>query len=127
MPTPKQIEELAAPGGREALRTPSPGPADPMPAEYWQAVLNDPRADAGPQRSGSPIQTQRLSKIRLHLLRVGCSRCGRTIEIQKADALRMYGPDAVWKAIGQRLLDNTCPHRTGSHEDDGCWPSYGGS
>jgi hypothetical protein len=26
--------------------------------------------------------------------------------------------------VGQRLLDNTCPHRTGRHEEDGCWPGW---
>ena len=29
-------------------------------------------------------------------------------EIQKADAVRFYGPHAVWKDVGQRVLDQTC-------------------
>jgi hypothetical protein len=28
------------------------------------------------------------------------------------------------KAVGQRLLDDTCQQRTGRHEEDGCWPSF---
>ena len=60
----------------------TPGPGDEMPAEYWQAVLDDPHADAG-RRTGPSIRTQRLSDIKRQLLRVACRRCGRTVEIQK--------------------------------------------
>jgi hypothetical protein len=35
------------------------------------------------------------------------------VEIQKVDAIRLYGPQAVWKEVGQRLLDGTCAQRTG--------------
>ena len=45
------------------------------------------------------------------------------MEIQTADAVRLYGGNAVWKDVAQRLLDNTCQQRTGRHEEDGCWPS----
>jgi hypothetical protein len=31
------------------------------------------------------------------VLRVACRRCGRTVEIQKADAVRLYGWKAIWK------------------------------
>jgi hypothetical protein len=65
-----------------------------------------------------------LSEIPQHLLRVACRLCGRTVEIQKVDAVRLYGQDAVRKEIGQRLLDNTCQQRTGRHEEDGCWPAF---
>jgi len=124
MSTPKQMEKLAAAVGREPPRTPTPGPGDAMPPEYWNAVLRDPRADASPEPPGPAVRTLRLSEISQHILRVGCRRCGRTVEIQKADAVRLYGPAAVWKAVGQRLLDDTCRQRTGSHEDDGCWPMF---
>jgi hypothetical protein len=67
---------------------------------------------------------QRLSEIQQNVLRVGCRRCARTVEIQRLDAVRLYGRDAIWKDVGQRLLDNTCTQRTGRHEEDGCWPSY---
>ena len=59
------------------------------------------------------------------VLRVECIRCNRIVEIQALDAIRFYGPHAIWKDVGQRLLDNTCPHRTGRHEEDGCWPGWG--
>jgi hypothetical protein len=95
-----------------------------MPPEYWESVLKDPRADAGPERPGASIRTQRLSEIPQHILRVSCSRCGRTVEIQKADAVRLYGTNAICKDVAQRLLDNTCQQRTGRHEEDGCWPSF---
>jgi hypothetical protein len=124
MPTPKQMEKLAAAVGREPRRMPTPGPADPMPPEYWESVLGDPLADAGPVTPAPPIRTQRLAQILQHILRVSCSRCGRTVEIQKADAVRLYGPLAVWKDVGQRLLDDTCQQRTGRHEEDGCWPVF---
>jgi hypothetical protein len=118
------MEKLAAAVGKEPRRTPNPGPGDPMPAEYWKSVLGDPIADASPIPPGAFNRTQRLSEISHQILRVACSRCGRTVEIQRLDAVRLYGPDAVWKDVGQRLLDNTCQQRTGRHEEDGCWPNY---
>lgn len=124
MPTTKQLEKMAAERaiGRQPVRTPSCGPADQMPPQYWDAVLK--AADANDRRTGQSIQSRMLSQIGRHVLRVGCSRCGRTVEIQTADAIRLYGPESVWNAVGQRLLDDTCTQRTGSHEDDGCWPSF---
>lgn len=107
--------------GRKPPPAPAVGPADELPPEYWQSLLDDPRAEARPAPSGS---TLRLSQIPQHLLRMGCRRCGRTVEIQKVDAVRLYGRDALWKAVGQRLLDNTCAQRTGRHEEDGCWPTF---
>ncbi len=122
MPTEKQMAKLKPPVGREPSQTRPTGPGDDMPPEYWEALLSDPRADARP--SGVPIQQRRLSEISLHVLRVTCRRCERVVEIQTADAQRMYGPEASWREVGQRLLENTCRERTGSHEDDGCWPSF---
>jgi hypothetical protein len=46
---------------------------------------------------------------------VECIRCNRIVEIQTLDAVRFYGAHTIWKDVGQRLLDNTCPHRTGRH------------
>ena len=106
--------------GQAAPATPT-GPGDPTPEAYWDAVLAEPIARA---RSGIPIQNRRLSEIPRQVLRVGCRRCDRTIEIQTTDAQRLYGTHAVWKDVGRRLLDDGCQMRTGSHEDDGCWPSY---
>ena len=51
-----------------------------------------------------------------------CLRCFRIAEIQRVDAIRLYGADAAWKDIGRRLLDNGCQHRTGGHEEDRRWP-----
>ncbi|MCP3471806.1 hypothetical protein NLM33_25060 [Bradyrhizobium sp. CCGUVB1N3] len=126
LPTPKQMEKMAAEVavGRRVPTVPPVGPADPMPAEYWDALLRDAGADA---RQADPgIRTRRLADVPQHLLRVGCRRCGRTVEIQKADAVRLYGAAALWRDVGQRLLDNTCGQRTGRHEEDGCWPDFGG-
>lgn len=113
MPKPKEMEKiarrLAANGPRQELT-----PNDDLPPEYWQALLDDPRAAAGvgrtPSSSGCAL---RLDQIPQHSLRVHCWRCGRTVEIQKADATRLYGPAAIWREVGQRLLDNTCTQRTG--------------
>jgi hypothetical protein len=125
MPTQKQIERLASLVGRQAAKAPAAGPADTMPPQYWEAVLNDHAlADGRPSPAGPSTQTLRLSEIRQHILRVSCNRCGRTVEIQKADAIRLAGAHAVWKDMGQRLLDNTCEQRTGRHEEDGCWPVF---
>ncbi|WP_349643593.1 hypothetical protein [Bradyrhizobium genosp. SA-3] len=106
-------------------RTPSSdpvGPADAMPPEYLNAVLDHASADARP--TGDPVQKRKLADIKRHLLLVACRRCARTVEIQKIDAVRLYGPGSLWKEVGQRLLDDTCRQRTGRHEEDGCWPSY---
>ena len=108
--------------GKNASPAPAVGQADPLPPAYWDALLRDAGADARPP--DAVIRTQRLSEITRHVLRVTCGRCSRIVEIQKADATRLYGPDAVWKDVGQRLLNNTCTIRTGRHEEDGCWPSF---
>ena len=123
MPTRKQMEKLAvtAAARGNVPPTPTPGPGDEMPPEYWHSIMKDAAADASPRHS---IRTQRLYEIQRHLLRVGCRRCGRTVEIQTADAARLYGGETEWKTVGQRLLDNTCQQRTGRHEEDGCWPSF---
>src|SRR5438034_2401222 len=92
MPTPKQMEKLAA----EAARRPGPSASAsdaPLPAEYWESVLKDPRADA----TGAQLRLRRLSEIQRHVLPVSCRRCERTVEIQTADAVRLYGGNAVWK------------------------------
>jgi hypothetical protein len=119
MPTPKQMEKLAAEASRKP-GLPAGAPEDPLPAEYWQSMLQDPRALS----SGLQTRQMPLSKLQRHVLRVSCRRCARIVEIQKADAARLYGPDAIWKDVGQRLLDNTCTQRTGRHEEDGCWPVF---
>jgi hypothetical protein len=122
MPTPKQMEKMAGAIGRKAPTGCALSPDDDLPPEYWQALLARASADASPSGSSA---APRLTEIPRHLLRVGCRRCGRTIEIQKVDAIRLYGECASWKHVGQRLLDDTCTQRTGRHEEDGCWPDYG--
>ncbi|MEW6766931.1 MAG: hypothetical protein AB1342_02770 [Pseudomonadota bacterium] len=120
MPTPKQMERLAAEAARKSAGAAPPAPEEALPAEYWESVLKDPRAGA----DGIRMRKRRLSEIPRHVLRVACRRCDRTVEIQTADAVRLYGGNAIWKDVGQRLLDDTCRQRTGSHEDDGCWPAF---
>jgi hypothetical protein len=121
MPTPRQIEKLAqnrpqAPGINEV------GPDSPPPDGWWSSVLADPRAAGKPWL---PIQQQRLSEIPRELLRVECLRCFRCVEIQRLDEVRLYGPHAVWKDVGQALLDDGCQQRTGRRlEEDGCWPGW---
>ena len=124
MPSEKQMDKLAAEAARReanAVPSPTPGPADPMPDAYWDAVLRDPR---GRVQTGVPIQQRRLSEIPRHILRVTCRRCDRIVEIQTADAIRLYGKNEIWKDAGRRMLDSNCENRTGSHEDDGCWPAF---
>lgn len=123
MPTEKQMEKLAAEAARRAAApaNPTPGPADDMPQEYWDAVLRDPRGRA---RDFIPIQQRRLSEIPRHVLRVWCRRCDRTVEIQTSDAIRLHGPHAIWKDVGKKLLDDSCQQRTGRLDEDGCWPAF---
>jgi hypothetical protein len=119
MPTPKQMEKLAAEAARRPAK-PAAAPKAPLPAEYWDSVLKDPQAVS----SSSETRHRRLSEIQRHVLRVSCRRCERTVEIQTVDAVRLYGGKAVWKDVAQRLLDDTCQQRTGRHEEDGCWPGF---
>jgi hypothetical protein len=122
MPSQKHMEKLMREhAGTRPAEAPDPPPSDPMPEQLWDAVLRDPRAAGKPWL---PIQQCRLSEISRHVLRIGYQRCSRIVEIQKADALRFYGPHAIWKDVGQRLLDQTCSNRTGRHEEDGCWPDW---
>ncbi|MFK4719728.1 hypothetical protein ABIE89_000828 [Bradyrhizobium niftali] len=113
------MEKLAAEAARRPA-SPAAAPDAPLPAEYWESVLKDPGADA----NGAQMRQRRLSEIRRHLLPVSCRRCERTVEIQTVDAVRLYGGNAVWEDVAQRLLDNTCQQRTGRHEEDGCWLAF---
>lgn len=97
------------------------GPGDTMPESYWDAVLGGPVGRSG---ADTAIQNCRLSEIPFHLLRVSCRRCDRLVEIQTADAVRLYGRQTTWKEAGNRLLDDGCRQRTGSRDDDGCWPNF---
>ena len=99
------------------LVAPTSAPDEPFPAQYWESVLKDPRSSASSTQKRPP-------EIERHVLRISCRRCERTVEIQTADAVRLYGGNAVWKDVAQRLLDNTCQQRTGRHEEDGCWPGF---
>ena len=119
MPTPKQMEKLAAEAARK-FENPANAPDAALPAEYWGALLEDPRAGANEAR----VRQRRLADIQRHVLRVCCRRCKRTVEIQTVDAVRLYGGNAVWKNVAQRLLDDTCQERTGRYEEDGCWPAF---
>jgi hypothetical protein len=121
MPNPKQMENLARLMGNEATKAGALGQQDEMPEEYWHTVLNDTSADAKPVGRSAGL---RLSELPQHVLRVSCRRCERIVEIQKADAVRLYGRHAIWKEVGQRLLNNTCQSRTGRYEEDGCWPAF---
>src|ERR1700749_4315184 len=125
MPSRREMEKMASAAGRKSPPAPALAPDDDLPPEYWQALLEDEHSAA--RSPGQSTGALRLSEIAQHLLRVSCRRCGRTVEIQKADAIRLYGSRAIWKTVGQRLLDNTCTQRTGRHEEDGCWPSYDAS
>jgi hypothetical protein len=119
MPTPKQMEKLTF----EAVRrpaVPAAAPDAPLPEAYWDSVLNDPRAET----NGAQMRPRPLVEIQRHVLRISCRRCERIVEIQTVDAIRLYGGKALWKDVGQRLLDDTCQQRTGRHEEDGCWPSF---
>ncbi|WLC16651.1 hypothetical protein [Bradyrhizobium diazoefficiens] len=121
MPTPTQMNKMASLVGERGPQKPGLARNADLPAEYWQALLDDRRAEA---RSVCSEAALRLDQIPKHLLRVGCWRCARIVEIQKVDALRLYGREAIWKDVGRRLLDNTCTQRTGRHEEDGCWPQF---
>jgi hypothetical protein len=58
MPTPKQMEKLAAEAARRPGRS-AAAPDAPLPAEYWESVLKDPRAGA----TGGQMRQRRLSEV----------------------------------------------------------------
>src|SRR4051812_2951016 len=101
MPTRQQMDRMAAAAavGRNAPPLPGLGPNDDLPPEYWQALLEDARTAGGRPGPGPSGRLQRLSQIPTHLLRVGCRRCGRTVEIQKVDAVRLCGTDALLRDV----------------------------
>ncbi|MBR0852139.1 hypothetical protein JQ543_30695 [Bradyrhizobium diazoefficiens] len=118
----KQIDKLAEIAEQQRKPSaPDPAPADPIPDGLWQSVLDDPRAAGKPK---VPMQQRRLADIQRHMLRIECSRCSRIVEMQKAEAIRYFGAEAIWKNVGQRLLDQTCTNRSRRHEEDGCWPNW---
>jgi hypothetical protein len=104
MPTRKQMEKLASQALRPAAHA-DPAPDAPLPDEYWEDLLKKLSRGRTPRLS---IQQRRLSEIPREVLRVECARCLRCIEIQRLDAARLFGPHAVWKDVGQRLLDDGC-------------------
>jgi hypothetical protein len=123
MPTRKQMDKLAA-AAALGKNVPPGRPSEPGDGMPPQAALNDAAADHAKACSGPLIQMQRLADIQRYLLRVACRRCGRIVEIQMADAVRLAGPQALWKDVGRRLLDETCTQRSGRLEEDGCLPSF---
>jgi hypothetical protein len=121
MPKIKEMDKLAREAAVRRSATPDPAPGAPMPDQMWNSVLTDPRESGEPKY---PAEQCALADIKHHVLRVECQRCLRIVEIQKANAIRFYGERAIWKEVGQRLLDQTCTNRTGRHEEDRCWPSW---
>ena len=65
MPTGKQMEKMAAALDSKAPLTPAMAPDVDLPAEYWQALLDDASADI--RSSGSSIAALRLSEPDLAL------------------------------------------------------------
>jgi len=118
MPTPKQMEKLASEVVRKVATAAAPDA--PLPAEYWDSVLKDPRA----RTNGFRLSQRHLAEIQRHVLRVSCRRCNRTVGIKTVDAVRLYGANAIWKRVAHQLLDDTCQQRTGRLEEDGCWPAF---
>jgi len=55
-------------------------------------------------------------------LRVERLKCFRVVAIAREEALRLYDGGSLWKEVAVRLLADGCMHRTGRHEEDGCWP-----
>ncbi|MET4312718.1 hypothetical protein [Bradyrhizobium sp. RT4b] len=119
MPTPKQMEKLAV----QAARRPALRPLRLQMRRSRPNIGNRYSKTRAPRRPGPEMRQRCLSEIRRHVLRISCRRCERTVEIETADAVRLYGANAVRKDVAQRLLGNTCQQRTGRHEEDGFWPA----
>lgn len=116
-PTPKQqrVEETAR---RLAENQRKRAEVDDEDA-WWASVLSDPRA-----ATTRPRADRTLAEIRSSELRVECLKCFRVVEVGKAEALRRFDGGSEWKQVALRLLADGCAHRTGRHEEDGCWPDF---
>ncbi|MCW2079685.1 UNVERIFIED_ORG: hypothetical protein M2193_001860 [Bradyrhizobium japonicum] len=86
---------------------------------WWAAVLSDPRAE-----TRLPLARRTLAEIKASVLRVECLKCFRVVEIAREEALRRYDGGSLWKEVASHLLADGCQHRTGRHEEDGCWPDF---
>src|ERR1700744_3136985 len=97
---------LSAERARRLLAGPQPsadvdrGPGGDPPDSWWDSVLADPRA-RGPR---VPDEDRPLNQVRAGVLRVECLKCFRIIECQKADAIKLAGPTATWRAVSEVLL-----------------------
>ena len=84
---------------------------------WWASVLADPRA-----ATTRPRADRTLAEIRSSELKLECLKCFRVVAISREEALRRYDGNSLWKLVAARLLGDGCAHRTGRHEEDGCWP-----
>ena len=125
MPTPKQMEKLASAaavrGNGPPARTPAPGTRcrRNTGSPSWMTLRNGPPSGRSLDPDAAAVRNTTASAAGRP-----AAAASRIVEIQKADAVRLAGAQAVWKDVGQRLLDDTCQQRTGRHEEDGCWPSF---
>ncbi|MGY4467652.1 hypothetical protein ACVWWK_003361 [Bradyrhizobium sp. LB9.1b] len=77
------------------------------------------RSQGGDQK---PFARRTLAEIRASELRVECLKRLHIVEIERAEALRRYDGGSLWREVAMRLLADGCMHRTGRHDEDGCWP-----
>ena len=101
MPTPKQMEKMAAAAGRDTPPAPELAPDQDLPPDYWQALLEDPRADRSSPGPAPPGRL-RLSQMPQHLLRVGCRRCGRTVAGSRQGVAEIPRDDDDPRLAGER-------------------------
>ena len=81
--------------------------------------------EPGPAPAPQPILHKPLADITRRVLRAECDKCRRLVEVQTADALRLFGPHTLWKDAAMKLLEGGCQARTGNRDTDGCWPYFG--
>jgi hypothetical protein len=87
--------------------------------ELWTSLLTDARAAGKPPSFRSSNAASPTSNA------MCCASGARIVEMRKVDAVEYFGADALWKNVSQRLLDQTYTNRSGSHDEDGCWPDWG--
>jgi hypothetical protein len=113
------METLAS----ERLRTVRSDDPGPDAKEYWDDVLK------GPQGGREAMATDPADAAIGDSARVVAGRVRPVLSLrrdQRLDAVKLYGPHAVWKDVGKRLLDDGCQVRTGRLEEDGCWVAWTG-
>jgi hypothetical protein len=105
-----------------------------VPTRHMFSICSNSRMTDRPAswRMPTPKQMEKLANSPLRTLRIDDPPPDGELPaeywdavLRRLDAVKLYGPHATWREVGERLLADGCQVRTGRHEEDGCWPDFG--